>query len=572
MHRISFLFLLLTFCKPAIDKKLLLLQSILEEKQIKYMFTDPYDYENNVKIQNQIVEIIQNSKKEIYIFCYGLDDEKIINAILNAYNRGIQIKIIGSPDQNYEQLIHLGIPYEIRQQSNLQHIKMILSDRTHLLSGTGNFTKSDIFYSSNLFFQLQIPENIGNLIIKKFYQLNYDHPIIIHNEFYKIKILQSPKNGVSIQSILTNAILNAKESVHFFIYHFYDPVLMNSLNYKSNQILITGIVDSINLKKDNDFLNKLLQTDSNLWIYQENYQTTYLDQNFNSRGGKLHHKTLIIDDKLYTGSFNFSLNARDSNSEIFFEIYDPYQIHNLKKQYQKIFNHSSLIIKNKNIPIPNDTYIANLNFCMQTQGDGFYFSNKNAFFFMEYINNSDCPTLRNAYSTGIVSNPSDGFFYHNGISTKNFMNPKTLFFNNSMLSEYLNNCTSIFCDFCENFHCDFFKILFFNPSAKVFVSTLDFLSGEFLIWNGKQILKGKVVQKIFNEDKFYYQFKAYTINEVFFSGSLEELIIFFRQNDFLYIGCVQKNQLRKNLFTFLTLYEWYSEKIYDWKQICYYIE
>lgn len=378
MSRSRFLFLFLLFCKPPVET--LFIQSLLEENQIEYFFTNPYDYENNLKVQNQIIKMIQNSQREIYLFCYGLDDEKIIDAIGEAYRRGIKIKIIGSPDQNYDKLIHLKIPYEIRQQYGLQHIKLIVSDRTILFSGTGNFTKSDIFYSSNLFFMFRISEEIGNLIIKKFYDLDYDHPIIINNGSYKIKILQSPKNGVSIQSILSNAILNARENINFFIYSFYEPILMNSLNYKANFIPITGVVDSTNLRENNVYFNKLLQTDSNLWIYQENYQTNYLDQNFTSRGGKLHHKTLIIDDVVYTGSYNFSLSARDSNSEIFFEIYDPYQIQKIKKHYDLIYYNSSLIIKRKNSDSLNNTYILNQNFCMETEGDGFYFSNKNAFF------------------------------------------------------------------------------------------------------------------------------------------------------------------------------------------------
>lgn len=133
-------------------------------------------------------------------------------------------------------------------------------------------------------------------------------------------------------------------------------------------------------------------------------------------------------------------------------------------------------------------------------------------------------------------------------------------------------CTSEFCDPCEIFHCDFFKIHFYNPNSKIFVSTVDFSVKEFIIWNGKEILKAKVIQKIYYNDKVYFQFLVFSGNEILFTNSLEEFIIFLKQEDFLFIGCVQKHLLRKNLFTFLTLQEWYSEKTYDWKEICFSLE
>lgn len=569
MKKYFLIFFSILFCLKNKDNELLLLLN-LEDNKIDYFFSNPFDYLNNLKIREEITNLIEETKEEIYIFSYGLDEEEIIKSIYKIYNKGIKVRIIGSPDQNYDKIIHLSLPLEIRQRQGLQHIKLILSDRTKLLSGTGNFTKSDIFYNSNLFFKLNISEEIGNLIIKKFYKLNYNSPIFIQTPFYKIKILQSPENGKEIQSIINNSILFAKNRVNFYMYSFYDPTIMNSLYFKSFEIPIYGIIDSSNLKEDN-FIWEFLGKNSNLWIYQENFNFGYLDQNFIQHGGKLHHKTIIIDDILYTGSYNFSLSARDSNSEIFFSIEDPLQIQKVISNYNQIYNYSSLIISRNNDSTINDTFLNNNFFCQQTNGNSFYFQNKNSFFFMEYIQNAKCPSDRNSYSSGIVSNSSDGFLYNKGISIKDFGEVKMLSLNNFVYSNFFE-CQNAFCDICEILKCDFKKIYFYNPYSRIIHLDLEDILEEFYVWDGEKILKGKIIQKIQLGQKYVYQFTVEDLNGNLYTNLLNEFIIFFRYKKNLYFGCVQKGKLRKNLTTFLTLQEWYLEKTYNWQDLCFQLE
>lgn len=569
MKKSFLIFFMILFCVKTKEKELIL-DLFLKENKIDYFFSNPFDYTNNLKIREEITNLIEETKDEIYIFSYGLDEEEIINSIHRIYNKGIKVKIIGSPDQNYDKIIHLSLPLEMRQKQGLQHIKLILADKTKLFSGTGNFTKSDIFYNSNLFFKLNIPEEIGNLIIEKFYKLNYNSPIFIQTPSYKIKILQSPENGNEIQSILNNSILFAKKRINFYIYSFYDPTIMNSLYFKSFELPIIGIIDSSNLKEDN-LIWKLFGSSSNLWIYQENFNFGYLDQSFIQHGGKLHHKTILIDDILYTGSYNFSLSARDSNSEIFFSIEDPLQIQKVISNYNQIYHYSSLIISRNNPYSANDTFLNNNFFCQQTDGNSFYFQNKNSFFFMEYIENTKCPSERNSYSSGIVSNSSDGFLYNKGISIKNFGEFKLLTLNNFVYSNFFE-CQNPFCDICEILKCDFKKIYFYNPYSKVIHLDFGDISEEFYLWDGKKIFKGKIIQKIQLEHKYVYQFIVEDLNGNIYTNLLNEFIIFFKYKKNLYLGCVQKNALRKNLTTFLTLQEWYLEKTYNWGDLCFQLE
>lgn len=555
-------FLIFIACKKKNSD--LLLQNLIYGETIQYFFSHPYDSINNEKIKQEIIQIIKNTKYNLYIFCYGLDEEDIIFAIKEIYDKGVYVKIVGSSDQNYDLLIHNHIPYELKQNSGLQHIKMILSDHTLLFAGTGNFTKSDIFYNSNLYFKIKIPEEKGKLIIKKFYYLDYINPITINHSLYKIKILQSPENGKEIQSIINNTILNAQKNISFYIYSFYDPTIMNSLYFKSLKgIPLYGIIDKSNINENNDNLFLLLNNQlNNLNLYKDNFEFYYVDSYGINRGGKLHHKSLIIDDKLLTGSYNFSLSARDNNSEIFFFIEDPINISYIKYKYHSLFGFSSLIHSSKqSISNINDSYI-NTKFCQLTEGNNIYFQGKNAFFFMEYITKNNCAN-RNSYSSGIVNNPTDGFFYSKGFSIKNL----------SVLKEFNNNdivfhCESL-CDPCEYYNCEFFTINNINLNSNYFVLNNDLpIYIKYYLWNGKEILKLTINSKIEIDHKYYYFFTIYDFNNEIYTSSISDGILFILYNENLLMSCFYTNEIRNNLRIFLNLLEWYNEKFLYLYQQC----
>jgi hypothetical protein len=524
---------------------------LLQNKRIEYYFSNPYDSINNDKVKKEILDVILNAKENLYIFCYELQEEDIVHAIYEQYKKGIKIKIIGSKDQTYDLLNHYKIPFEIRQDTKLQHIKMILSDYTTLFAGTGNFTKSDIYYNSNLFFKIPLPKEMGNLIIKKFYYLDYPYPIIIYSDFYKIKILQSPENGKEIQSIINNSILNAKQNISFYLYSFYDPTIMNSLVYKNeNSWMISGIVDKTTL--DNNPLLKEVINYIN--IYKENFDFQFQDNYAVNRGGKLHHKTFLIDDFLLTGSYNISINARDNNAEIFFWIEDPLNISMIKKKYRELYQYASITVPKQKTMIINDSYIDDT-FCQETAGNNFYLQGKNAFLFVEYIKSASCPN-RSSYSSGIVSSSSDGFFYIIGDSLKDFNSKKLHRKNPNFLG-----CNDVFCDPCEINDCNFIKLFNINFNTRFFILKEDLsLENPFYLWDGTKFLKIKIDSKQFIDDKYYYFFRVLNLNDTPYTNTVSSGILFYTSENQILFSCFYKTELRNNLKTFLNLMEWYNEK------------
>lgn len=551
-----------------VDPLQLILNEDLNKQKIQYYFTNPYDLISNTKTKEEILNIILNTKFELYIFCYEFDDEDFILAIKHLMEKGIKVHIIGSADVSYDKFQHYQIPYKIFNTSGLHHIKMILSDRNILFVGTGNFTKSDIFYNSNLFIKLYINFNIAELIIKKFYYLDYESPIVIQTPFYKVKILKSPEDGRSIQNIINNEILNAKEYISFYIFSFFDPTIMNSLYFKSQTLTIKGLIDQNSIKDTNKNLMQLIQNSQfrNMYLFEDNLNQSYLDEENIKHGSKIHHKTIIIDNVMYTGSYNFSFNARDQNAEIFLSIEDPLNINNLKSQYEHLFNYGRLISpKGILYPSINDTYLDD-KFCQSSNGNSTFFSFKNAFFYMIYLDHSGCTP--DSYSSGLITNTTDGFYIKKGYSIKDYQEIRILDDSKEII-DFLD-CNSILCDPCSIYDCNIFKIKEWNSSINFFVlhNNMDLNHFRIWFWDGEDIyvVQIKNVQIIGNDMYYFYQLKKRDeiINKIITEG----VLFLFNENE-LNIACIQKPAFRKNIKTFLNLLEWYDEKFLNVTNTCY---
>ncbi len=104
---------------------------------------------------NTILNLIKNSKKRIYCEMYHIDYEKYVDALIDAKNRGVDVKIVVDkqnylcdPKKNYvckyykeafEKLKENGIEIRYNDKFTLLHSKSCLFDNV-LFVGSHNFT------------------------------------------------------------------------------------------------------------------------------------------------------------------------------------------------------------------------------------------------------------------------------------------------------------------------------------------------------------------------------------------------------------------------------------------------
>jgi phosphatidylserine/phosphatidylglycerophosphate/cardiolipin synthase-like enzyme len=95
-----------------------------------------------------IVREIDQAKKEILVQAYSFTSKPIAKALVDARKRGINIVVVLDKSQRTEKyssadfLANSGLPTYIDSQHSIAHSKLILIDRTTLITGSFNFTKA----------------------------------------------------------------------------------------------------------------------------------------------------------------------------------------------------------------------------------------------------------------------------------------------------------------------------------------------------------------------------------------------------------------------------------------------
>ncbi len=98
--------------------------------------------------EEELIEVINSTKKELNIAIYNLDNKNIVEAISAAAERGVSIRIIadGENTENkdskkiFDELEALNIPVKINTDEKM-HIKLTISDNRTVVTGSFNYTK-----------------------------------------------------------------------------------------------------------------------------------------------------------------------------------------------------------------------------------------------------------------------------------------------------------------------------------------------------------------------------------------------------------------------------------------------
>jgi phosphatidylserine/phosphatidylglycerophosphate/cardiolipin synthase-like enzyme len=95
-----------------------------------------------------IIREIERARSEIFVQAYSFTSEPIAKALLKAHKRGINVAVILDKSQKTQKyssatfFTNAGIPTYIDARHAIAHNKIILIDRTVVITGSFNFTKA----------------------------------------------------------------------------------------------------------------------------------------------------------------------------------------------------------------------------------------------------------------------------------------------------------------------------------------------------------------------------------------------------------------------------------------------
>lgn len=99
-------------------------------------------------IERNIVDAINHAQKQVLVQAYGFTDKAILKALVEAKNRGIDVRVIldkSNETQKYSGATYVanaGIPVFIDYKPAIAHNKVMIIDQNSVITGSFNFTTS----------------------------------------------------------------------------------------------------------------------------------------------------------------------------------------------------------------------------------------------------------------------------------------------------------------------------------------------------------------------------------------------------------------------------------------------
>ena len=265
----------------------------------------------------EILNGINNTQETLDIALYGWDKvEEIQNAIINAKSRGVKIRIVYDTSKNNyypetKELIKLADESATETNQILMHNKFMIFDNQKLVTGSMNFSDTDFSgFNSNCLFFINSSE-IAQIYLEEFNQMlsgrfHNDKKPVKHKTVLlgntKVTPYFSPTDKIITKNVIP-LVNSAKKYIYipaFILTH--DELATALIQAKKRGVDVKIIIDATNTFASRSKV-KILRN-ATVPVKVENY------------AGKVHSKTIIIDDKyIIAGSMNFTKSGESKNDE-----------------------------------------------------------------------------------------------------------------------------------------------------------------------------------------------------------------------------------------------------------------
>ena len=115
---------------------------LIGTSEINLCFTPPS------KCSLFIAEHILAAKESIYLQAYGITSDKIVDELIKAHKRGVKVKAlldksnVNSKYSKMKQMLDSGIEVSIDRVPGIAHNKIMIIDKSKVITGSFNFTKN----------------------------------------------------------------------------------------------------------------------------------------------------------------------------------------------------------------------------------------------------------------------------------------------------------------------------------------------------------------------------------------------------------------------------------------------
>ena len=243
-------------------------------------------YKKGGGVDDLIIQEINQAKKSIRLAIYGFSNDRIRDAVLEAYKRGLDTIVITDDSQinseNISMLKEAGIDLvNDEDPSALMHHKFLIIDESIVWSGSANYSYY-AFYKNNENLVKITSSKIAKVYLNEFNELyqhkNYEGAYLSDN----LEIYFSPEDD--FEQRLLQLIENAKESIDFLAFAFTNDKIAKALKEKFDEgLTIRGVFD----KEQNDGFLKKYSKYNTLLAHK-------IDVKLDGNSQTMHNKIFII--------------------------------------------------------------------------------------------------------------------------------------------------------------------------------------------------------------------------------------------------------------------------------------
>ena len=306
------------------------LAAALEIDGLSAHFTDPGERvgdEADTDIDDALIGLINGAQSSVDLSAYELDHAGVIAALLDAWDRGVDLRLSTDGDELDEPgpvaLRAAGVPVVARRAGDaIQHQKAAVIDGRYVWAGSTNMTESCLLRNDNDALVLDSPAFAAALSA----ELDQHHA----GTFGRRKVDSGGARSTAIGqhamswhfspqhdpvSAAVDRIDAAEHSLAFALFSFTHPDLRDALlRAHARGVEVVGVFDSSQAGGSYSVDEALAAAGVPVAIDGNRNQT-------GAGGGKLHHKMLIVDPwgpspAVITGSMNWSRAGSDDNDEL----------------------------------------------------------------------------------------------------------------------------------------------------------------------------------------------------------------------------------------------------------------
>lgn len=295
---------------------------------------------NPHSIADACVRTIESAQKTLDVCCHEIDNKKIIDAIVQAQQRGVRVRVVTEQDytddlgpQTFRQV---GIPVLTDNRSELMHNKFMVIDEHLVWTGSFNFTENCAYKNNNNAVVLDDGKLAANYTEKfrwfwdehKFggrpgRNFKIPYPVVTLRDGTVVENYFSTHDKVDEHVI--EAIRAARRSIKFLAFSYtHQGIARAMIDRAEAGVKVAGVVETRQNSQHSMFER----------LNRQPGVEVLLDGNpFN-----MHHKVIIVDDAVViTGSFNFSTSAAHGNDENIVIIHNPKVAARFDEEFQRVY-------------------------------------------------------------------------------------------------------------------------------------------------------------------------------------------------------------------------------------------